>query len=196
MEIGFTETERQKILDSHSGLIVNAFEVREIFANNYLSSLKDVPKEKFLETIQRLQTHLMEHSVNFTQYAQYLKNIVSMSYDRCYSEIVFVERTVDKELKKEELIIDIANGFNNFTNEQVFQISNLVASYASSEYLPNYIDGNLKGLMLKVLGIDDFGNRINEIIQDIGTKYSILSKNRRYLTSLERAKLKTKLNLK
>nr|WP_232255695.1 cag pathogenicity island translocation protein CagZ [Helicobacter pylori] len=94
------------------------------------------------------------------------------------------------------MILDIANSFNNFTNDHVFRISSLVVSYVSNEYLPTYIDGNLKGIMLKILGIDNFGNKINEIIQDIGTKYSILSKNKRYLTSLERAKLKTKLNLK
>ncbi|EMH44877.1 CagZ [Helicobacter pylori GAM96Ai] len=196
MELGFKEIEQQKILNSQSGLIANAYDAREIFANNYLSGLKDVPREKFLEVVQQLQIHLGEHLVDFNQYAQYLRNIVSMSYDRCYAELVYAERTIEDALKREELILDIANSFNNFTNDHVFQISNLVASYVSSEYLPTYIDGNLKGVMLKILGIDDFGNKINEIIQDIGTKYSILSKNKRYLTSLERAKLKTKLNLK
>lgn len=79
--------------------------------------------------------------------------------------------------------------------DEVARISDLVASYLPREYLPPFIDGNMMGVAFQILGIDDFGKKLNEIVQDIGTKYIILSKNKTYLTSLERAKLITQLKL-
>uniref|UniRef100_UPI0000683409 Cag-Z n=1 Tax=Helicobacter pylori TaxID=210 RepID=UPI0000683409 len=195
-ELGFNEAERQKILDSNSSLMRNANEVRDKFIQNYATSLKDSnDPQDFLRRVQELRINMQKNFISFDAYYNYLNNLVLASYNRCKQEKTFAESTIKNELTLGEFVAEISDNFNNFTCDEVARISDLVASYLPREYLPPFIDGNMMGVAFQILGIDDFGKKLNEIVQDIGTKYIILSKNKTYLTSLERAKLITQLKL-
>ncbi|GHQ14751.1 sodium:calcium antiporter [Helicobacter pylori] len=196
MELGFNEAERQKILDSNRSLMGNANELRDKFIQNYAISLKDSnDPQDFLKRVQELRINMQKNFISFDAYYNYLNNLVLASYNRCKQEKTFAESTIKNELTLGEFVAEISDNFNNFMCDEVARISDLVASYLPREYLPPFIDGNMMGVAFQILGIDDFGRKLNEIVQDIGTKYIILSKNKTYLTSLERAKLITQLKL-
>ncbi|GAA8086198.1 cag pathogenicity island translocation protein CagZ [Helicobacter pylori] len=196
MELGFNGAERQKILDSNRSLMGNANEVRDKFIQNYAISLKDSnDPQDFLRRVQELRINMQKNFISFDAYYNYLNNLVLASYNRCKQEKTFAESTIKNELTLGEFVVEISDNFNNFMCDEVARISDLVASYLPREYLPPFIDGNMMGVAFQILGIDDFGRKLNEIVQDIGTKYIILSKNKTYLTSLERAKLITQLKL-